>query len=71
MFGSVFLGFVHGLKKVPSAAYFAIGFGTLVGHVAEGFLIDLDHWRHLYVALGLVWGLMAASARAEAEGAER
>lgn len=71
MFGSVFLGFFHGLKKVPSAAYFAIGYGTLVGHVAEGFLIDLDHWRHLYVALGLVWGLMAASARAEAEGAER
>jgi hypothetical protein len=71
MFGSVFLGFFHGLKKVPSAAYFAIGFGTLAGHVAEGFLIDLDHWRHLYVALGLVWGLMAASSRAEAEGAER
>lgn len=71
MFGSVFLGFFHGLKKVPSAAYFAIGYGTLVGHVAEGFLIDLDHWRHLYVALALVWGLMAASARAEAEGAER
>jgi hypothetical protein len=71
MFGSVFLGFFHGLKKVPSAAYYAIGYGTLAGHVAEGFLIDLDHWRHLYVALGLVWGLMAASARAEAEGAER
>ena len=71
MFGSVFLGFFHGLKKVPSQAYFAIGYGTLVGHVAEGFLIDLDHWRHLYVALAVVWGLMAASARAEAEGAER
>lgn len=70
MFGSVFLGFFHGLKKVPSAAYFAIGYGTLVGHIGEGFLIDLDHWRHLYVALAIVWGLMAASARAEAEGAE-
>ena len=28
---------------------------------AEGAIIDSDHWRHYYLVLGVLWGLMAAS----------
>ena len=26
-------------------------------------IIDTDHWRHFYVLMAIVWGLMAASRR--------
>jgi hypothetical protein len=29
--------------------------------MAEGFVIDSDHWRHFYLLLGMVWGLSAAT----------
>lgn len=54
------MGFRHALRDVPSQPLFIVAYGTLVGHVCEGVLIDLDHWRHLYVVLALVWGMMAA-----------
>ena len=29
----------------------------------EGAVIDTDHWRHYYLVLGVLWGLMAAEGR--------
>jgi hypothetical protein len=29
----------------------------------QGFQIDIDHWRHVYLMLGMVWGLEAARLR--------
>jgi hypothetical protein len=40
--------------------YVAI-YATFVGMVAEGFVIDSDHWRHYFLVLGVLWGLMAAA----------
>lgn len=54
------MGFRHALRRVPSQPFFIVAYGTLVGHVVEGVLIDLDHWRHVYVVLAIVWGLMVA-----------
>jgi hypothetical protein len=34
---------------------------TLVGAVAEGFVIDTDHWRHFFLLLGMIWGLSIAT----------
>jgi hypothetical protein len=31
--------------------------------MAEGFVIDTDHWRHFYLLLGMIWGLFAATFR--------
>ena len=28
---------------------------------AESAIIDIDHWRHYFLILGVLWGLMAAS----------
>ena len=55
---------VMGLRRVfvpvPwQRAYIAV-YATFVGEVAESYIIDVHHWRHYYLAMGLVWGLMLA-----------
>jgi hypothetical protein len=34
---------------------------VLVSTLLQAFQIDIDHWRHFYLLLGLNWGLFAAS----------
>ena len=34
-----------------------------MGAAVESFIIDSDHWRHYFLILGVLWGLMAASRR--------
>jgi hypothetical protein len=45
-----------------------------VGEVGESYIIDVQHWRHYYLIMGMVWGLLLAghaARRAPAEGAGR
>lgn len=35
-------------------------FAVLLVHVFVGVVIDIDRWRHLFMLLGLAWGLIAA-----------
>jgi hypothetical protein len=42
--------------------YLAV-YAAFVGMAAESFLIDSDHWRHYFLVLGALWGLMAAARR--------
>lgn len=39
---------------------------TFIGHIALGTVIDTDHWRHFYLLLGLLWGMMALEQRHQA-----
>ena len=41
-------------------AYLAV-YAAYVGIVAESVIIDIDHWRHYFLVLGVLWGLMAAT----------
>ena len=41
----------------PTIAVFA----AYLGVAAESFIIDTDHWRHYFLILGVLWGLMAVS----------
>ncbi|MDJ0932319.1 hypothetical protein [Breoghania sp.] len=34
-------------------------FLALVGHALNALIIDMDHWRHSFLLLGLAWGLIA------------
>jgi hypothetical protein len=36
---------------------------VFLAHALQGFLIDSNHWRHLYVIMALVWGLALAAER--------
>jgi hypothetical protein len=38
-------------------------YAAYAGIAFESFIIDTDHWRHHFLLLGLVWGLMAAARR--------
>jgi hypothetical protein len=40
-----------------------IFFPALFATMLQGFQIDIDHWRQLYIMLGAVWGLEAARQR--------
>ncbi len=33
---------------------------VFLGHLVLGAVIDIDHWRHVYLLLGLLWGMIAA-----------
>jgi tryptophan-rich sensory protein len=36
-------------------------YAAYVAVVAESTFIDIEHWRHYFLILGVLWGLMAAS----------
>jgi O-antigen ligase len=56
-------GLRHAFKRTASQALFLIAFAAFVGNVVEGFVIDIDHWRHFYLEMALVWGLMLGDRR--------
>jgi len=39
---------------------------ALVAVLVQGVQIDTDHWRHLYLLLGCMWGLLGATLAYEA-----
>ncbi|MDQ8729364.1 O-antigen ligase domain-containing protein [Bradyrhizobium sp. LHD-71] len=51
------------LQPTPWRNLYIIVFSTFVVTTFESFIIDVDHWRHYYMLLGLVWGISIASAR--------
>jgi hypothetical protein len=61
VFVTVILGFKHIFVRVPwQGAYLAI-FSAFLGTVGESFIIDTDHWRHFWMMLGAMWGMIAAA----------
>jgi len=40
-------------------------FSAYLGTILESIIIDVDHWRHHFLLLGLMWGLIAATRRHE------
>lgn len=58
---TIIYGARHMFADVPwRAAYLAV-FTAFFATAAEGFIIDTDHWRHLFLLLGATWGLIAAN----------
>ncbi len=66
IFTTVILGFRHLFVRVPwQRSYLAI-FSAFLGTVGESFVIDTDHWRHFWMMLGAMWGMIAAAQRYKA-----
>lgn len=61
--GTLALGFGHALKNTKTQNLFFIVYASLAANILEGALIDTDHWRHMYLLMGCVWGLMAGDRR--------
>jgi len=47
--------------RTPWQPYLITAIAAFIGEMAEGFVIDTDHWRHFFLLLGMVWGLAAAT----------
>jgi hypothetical protein len=47
--------------RTPWQPIYHAVYAAYVATVAESAIIDIDHWRHYFLILGVLWGLMAAS----------
>jgi hypothetical protein len=61
---TVVLGFRHALKATETRMLFLVVFATFTATAFEGMIIDSDHWRHFYLLMAIIWGLMTASSTA-------
>jgi len=58
---TVIIGFKAVLVRTPWQSSAIVVFCPLFTTLCQGIQIDTDHWRHLYLMMGLMWGLYAAS----------
>jgi O-antigen ligase len=58
---TLFVGLRNALMATPWQIYAIVSLGVFVGEVGEGMVIDTDHWRHYFLAVGMIWGLAAAT----------
>jgi O-antigen ligase len=49
--------------RTPWQPIYHAVYAAYLGVVVESLIIDIDHWRHYFLILGVLWGLMAASQR--------
>jgi len=61
MLALVVLGARHAFNAGPERGIFIVAYASLVGVVIEGAIIDSDHWRHLYVLISVVTGMMCGA----------
>jgi hypothetical protein len=47
--------------RTPWQPLYHIVYAAYLSVVAESVFIDVEHWRHYFLILGVLWGLMAAS----------
>jgi hypothetical protein len=59
------LTLAYGLRplflRTPWQPTYIVVYTTYAGVALESVIIDSDHWRHAFLLLGLVWGLIVAS----------
>jgi len=48
----------------PWQPYLIAALAAFCGEIGESFIIDSDHWRHFFLLLGIIWGLIAATLNA-------
>ncbi len=63
LLSTLWVGLRAALVRAPWQPYIIAAFAAFLGEVAEGFVIDSDHWRHFFLLLGMIWGLTAATFR--------
>jgi len=63
LFTTVMVGLRTAFVRTSWQPYVITAVAAFIGEMAEGFVIDTDHWRHFYLWLGMIWGLTAATFR--------
>lgn len=49
-------GFRLMFRQRPWQPYLLCSYIALLGHIMIGNVIDIDHWRHFYLIIGIIWG---------------
>jgi hypothetical protein len=49
--------------ETPWQPTYQVVYVAYLGTAVESAIIDIDHWRHYFLLLGVLWGLMAVSQR--------
>lgn len=58
-----FIGFRLMFQRSPVQRLAQIVWPTLLVGLLQGFQIDIDHWRQIYLLFGMIWGFEAARLR--------
>jgi hypothetical protein len=58
---TVLLGLRFVFIATPWRPTYIAVYSAYVGTVIESAIIDSDHWRHYFLLIGVIWGLMAVS----------
>ncbi|MEM7068962.1 MAG: O-antigen ligase family protein [Pseudomonadota bacterium] len=67
----VIIGFKMLFQERPWQIYFQIAYVVLIGHLLVGWVIDIDHWRHVYLLLGVLWGCILLEQKRQKEMSAR
>lgn len=54
-------GAKHCMLRTPWQVEFQILYACFLGVVLLGLIIDTERWRHYWLVIGMLWGMMAAS----------
>ena len=68
---TVFYGFRYVLAPTPWRPIFICTFSTWTVLMIEAAVIDVDHWRHQWMLLGMMWGFFVATAAYERRAGRR
>ncbi len=61
IFSSLVMGIRYLLTRTPWHGFYIAVFVVFAGTVVESFIIDTDHWRHFFLMLGSLWGMIVAT----------
>jgi O-antigen ligase/polysaccharide polymerase Wzy-like membrane protein len=57
---TVVSGFRHVFARTPWQSTYIAVYAAFLGEVGESYIIDVQHWRHYYMIMGIVWGMIVA-----------
>jgi len=58
---TIFVGLRFVLVPTPWRPTYQAVYAAFLGAAAESAIIDIDHWRHYFLILGVLWGLIVMS----------
>lgn len=61
VFGTLIAGLFAVRKRTALQGPIIVTTAAFIGLVIEGAIIDTDHWRHFFILMGLIWGLVDAT----------
>ncbi|PCI88735.1 MAG: hypothetical protein COB24_01865 [Hyphomicrobiales bacterium] len=58
VFSTIIMGFKYCFQTHALRKLFVVFYATFISLSLEAWIIDIDHWRILYVLLGVIWGVI-------------